>query len=103
MKRVTTLLIAALVVIALFATIAAARGDFCTECNNGEVRLLRTDGPRYRYYTKACMHGHVGVRDSVKEEYYIYYYGCNNCDYSFTVESTTNITVTCPQGQPPLN
>lgn len=51
MKRVTTLLIAALVVIALFATIAAARGDFCTECNNGEVRLLRTAGPFSRTYS----------------------------------------------------
>lgn len=103
MKRVTTLLIAALVVIALFATIAAARGDFCTECNNGEVRLLRTDGPRYRHYTQACRHGHAGIRDSVKEEYYIYYYGCNNCDYSFTVESTTDTIVTCPNDQHPLD
>ena len=75
MKRVTTLLIAALVVIALFATIAAARGDFCTECNNGEVRLLRTAGPFSRTYS-----------------------GCNNCSYAFDYESIESTSVSCPHG-----
>lgn len=98
MKRVTTLLIAALVVIALFATIAAARGDFCTECNNGEVRLLRTAGPFSRTYSEPCHYGAIGEFDAVTERYRVYYYGCNNCSYAFDYESIENTHVRCPHG-----
>ena len=97
MKRVTTLLIAALVVIALFATIAAARGDFCTECN-GEVRLLRTAGPFSRTYSEPCHYGAIGEFDTVTERYRVYYYGCNNCSYAFDYESIENTHVRCPHG-----
>lgn len=98
MKRVTTLLIAALVVIALFATIAAARGDFCTECNNGEVRLLRTAGPFSRTYSEPCHYGAIGKFDTVTERYRVYYYGCNNCSYAFDYESIESTSVNCPHG-----
>ena len=105
MAKKVSIFLVALMVLTLFTAvaIAAVNGAICDECNNGEVCLLRTVGPRYRHYTQACSHGHAGVRDSVTEEYYIYYYGCNNCDYSFNVESTTDTIVTCPQGQHPLD
>lgn len=101
MAKKVSIFLVTLMVLTLFAAvaIAAVNGAICDECNNGEVRLLRTAGPYTGdSYNVRCSHGYANAYDTVTERYCIYYYGCNNCSYSFSVEGVVGTSVACHGG-----
>lgn len=56
------------------------RGERCTECNNGELKLVHSDeGSPYWAYEQTCTHKPHGV-DAIYKVNVSEQYKCNNCN-----------------------